>query len=222
MTGWTAIVPAKRWMLSKSRIEVGAAERAGLARAFAIDVLDVLDAAEAVELVIVVTGEPELAALARRLGHVVLEDRVALLSVDPLNDAVRRGRSWARAARPGAPVVVVPTDLPSLDPPALTQALEAMALPGSSYVPDSSGTGTTLLAASSPDLLEPRYGVDSARRHARAGVRAVIEVDPVVRRDVDTLQHLEQALRLGLGPETTRVARAALREVSVPLSASRR
>jgi 2-phospho-L-lactate/phosphoenolpyruvate guanylyltransferase len=77
-------------------------------------------------------------------------------------------------------------------------------------VPDADGQGTVLLAACSPGLLRPRFGIGSAAAHARVAV-VLSDVAPGVRRDVDTDDHLDQAVRLGVGRRTTALlaARAA-------------
>ena len=205
MTGWTAIIPVKPWALAKLRLEVSNEHRFALARAFSLDVLRCVADTPGVGQIIVVTTEPEFQARARIAGAVTLTDR-PLLSSDPLNDAVRFGRSWALVNAHHRPIVVIPADLPSLTTGALTETLGRMSERDVSFVADGGGSGTTLLSAATPKLLRPAYGTDSFHRHTEAGIEPIRGVDPRVSRDVDTLFDLSCALELGLGVETTRAA----------------
>lgn len=216
MTGFTAVVPVKRWALAKSRMDGGTRMRESLARAFALDVVSVLGDVPRIEAVVIVTDERELEHFGRRLGASIVPDR-ALLSADPLNRAVGLGRGHAAAVRPDAPIVVIPADLPAVTAAVIDEALRQLAVWDSAFVPDASGLGTTLLAASSPALLQPAYGPDSARSHAALGAHAVTAVDPRVRRDVDTVHDLQDARALGVGPSTV----AALDDLSALSAGSR-
>lgn len=215
MTGWTAVVPAKRWALSKSRMAGGPHVRESLARAFALDVVETLSQVPSIESIIIITDERELAGFGARLGAAVVQDQ-ALLSADPLNRAVRLGRSRAVAMRPHSPIVVVPADLPAITSAVMDQALATLQMPGCAFVPDASSTGTTLLSASEPALLRPSYGPGSARTHLAHGARMVLEVDQRLRRDVDTVAHLQEATALGLGPRTAAVVEDLLVSSSAP------
>lgn len=206
-TGTTAVVPIKSWRTAKSRLEVSAVERCRLAKAFAMDVLDaVADSGEVTRLVIV-SIEPDIAATAKQLGAVLLPDRAA--AGDPLNEAVDVGRRWAAHHAPSSPVAVIPADLPALTTRVLDETLTLMrsTLPdavGVAFVPDL-GTGTTLAWATDPEHLHTAYGRDSARRHEAAGATRVVGADPRVRQDVDTLDDLRAAMRLGVGGHTREV-----------------
>jgi 2-phospho-L-lactate guanylyltransferase len=201
VTGWTVILPVKPWALAKSRLELPQDERTQMARAFSLDVLDVVTSAPAVAQVIVVTADAELEAIARRVGATVLIDR-PMRDRGMLNRAVDEGRRWALVVSPNAPTVVVPGDLAALTGPAFDDALRRLGTADRSFVPDSSGTGTTLLSADRPDRLISAYGRQSAQRHSAAGFRPTADVDDRCRRDVDTAIDLEEARRLGAGPHT--------------------
>ena len=198
MTAWTAVIPVKPWALAKVRLSVSNERRAELARAFSLDVLRCAVDTPEVGQVIVVTVESELQARARTLGAVILNDR-PLLSSDPLNDAVRLGRSWTLINRPSEPIVVIPGDLPSLTTGALSGALDAMSGFETAFIADGEGLGTTLLSAATPGLLRPFYGAGSCRLHCESGCHPVVDVDPRVRRDVDTVFDFSRARELGLG-----------------------
>lgn len=214
MTGWTVILPVKPWALAKSRLELGHDDRTRLARAFCLDVLDVVTTAHSVDRVIVVTAEAELGAIARRAGAAVVADR-PLLAGGMLNRAVDAGRRRSQIMSPDAPTVVVPSDLAALTVDVLDDALRVLSSADRSFVPDTSGAGTTLLATTCPALLVSAYGPQSARRHASAGYRPVVDVDIRCRRDVDTAIDLAEARRLGTGHHTA----AALERVMLRVSA---
>jgi 2-phospho-L-lactate guanylyltransferase len=202
MTGWTTIIPVKPWALAKSRLEVLDSTREDLARAFSLDVLECVLATPGIDRIVVVTAEPEMAARARHAGAVALTDR-PMLSLDAVNDAVRIGQRWARVRARQAPIVVVPSDLAALTPSALTGVLATIGRHDRSFVPDLANVGTTLLAASSPALVSPAYGPDSARRHRALGCREALLIDPRARCDVDTPRDLHEAEVLGLSHHTS-------------------
>lgn len=203
MIEWTAILPVARWDLAKTRLHVRPDVRRSIARAFSLDVLEVMSEAPSVGHIILVTAELELRSLGSRMGATAVHDR-GLRSTDSLNDAIRLGRAWALSHRPEDRAVVVPSDLPSLTIASFEQALSALGRVDRALIPDEAGTGTTLLAARSPSGLQPLYGSGSARRHRLNGIRRVVDVDPRVRRDVDTLGDLAAACALGVGPYTER------------------
>jgi 2-phospho-L-lactate guanylyltransferase len=117
-----------------------------------------------------------------------------------LNDAVRRGRDLLAAEGDGR-VAVLLADLPALRTEDLSAALAACGRHPSAYVPDAEGTGTVLLTAARPALLEPAFGAGSAQRHDLVAQREELDL-PRLRRDVDLAIGLEQARVLGLGPRT--------------------
>ena len=72
-------------------------------------------------------------------------------------------------------------------------------------VGDVAGSGTTLLAAAGLASFDPVFGRNSRQAHVAAGAVDLTEAaDRSVRRDVDTLDDLRDAARLGCGPATVR------------------
>ncbi|GAB2695580.1 2-phospho-L-lactate guanylyltransferase [Thalassiella azotivora] len=105
------------------------------------------------------------------------------------------------------PTAVLLADLPCLRPQDLGAALHAVdvAFAGgaaSVVVPDADGVGTVLLAGRSPADVVPRFGGASAAAHRADGAVVLAPDLPGLRRDVDTLAALAQAVALGLGPRT--------------------
>ena len=122
--------------------------------------------------------------------------------------AVLRG-CCARVVRltmPGAAVGTLAADLPALRPSELTAALRTAALHDRGFVRDAHGTGTTLLLARVPGDLRPMFGPGSAARHQASGAHELAgQTLSSLRRDVDTADDLEMALRLGVGARTRRL-----------------
>lgn len=184
------MLPLKRLALAKSRLraEVEGADR--VAFAFAVDTLAAVSSARVVAHTVVVTADGHLAAAARDRGAEVVDDTAG--GLDPAVDLGLAGRR--------GPLAVLLGDLPALRPAQLDEALTSAARHPLSMVPDAAGTGTTLLAATGSAPV-PRFGEGSRARHEAAG-HVVLDAAPGLRRDVDTVADLAEALRLGVGPAT--------------------
>jgi 2-phospho-L-lactate guanylyltransferase len=202
--GFTAIIPVKPWGLAKSRLSLEPRVRADLARALTADTLATVGRAADIDSVVVVSGQPEVLAMARATGAWDLPDPSE--SGDPLNDAIRSGLAWSHARHPDDPVVVIPADLCSVTPSALDAALVLALAHRLAFVPDRHDIGTTLLFAATPADLVCAYGGMSAKAHEGLGAVRLEQVDPRVRLDVDTLEDLQAGRLLGLNPHTAAVA----------------
>lgn len=229
--GWTVVVPVKSLSGAKTRLapELSPAERAALARAFALDTVDAAAAAERVTRVVVVSDEP---AIELALRETVGVDVVPEVGPRGLSAAIAHGVAVARADLPGSRaedggfagvedpvsardargVAVLLGDLPVMRSRDLDAALELAARHPLAFVPDAEGTGTTLATARAGEPLVAHFGADSAARHAAAGfVDLVAEhpgaVAPRLRRDVDTAAELAAVVALGTGPRTASVVR---------------
>jgi len=187
---WTAVVPVKSWRSGKSRIAGDLRE--GLARALTLDTLDLLRSHADIAHVVVVTSDAEVGAEARQRGATVLAEEPG-----GLNHAVGQACAWIASNRGDGPTVVVPADLAYLSDDVLAAALAALAEKVPGHVPDISGEGTTLLAASSASAIDPRYGVGSSSAHAAAGFTRLEDVDARARTDIDQLDDLHHGWALG-------------------------
>ena len=203
------MLPIKGGPLAKSRL--GA--RPEVAAAIALDCLDTVLECPVVGRAVVVTADASMRAAARALGaRVVAESRPGAGLVAAIGDgltAVRACAPWT-----AGPTGVLLADLPALRPDDLSTALAEVeaklaAHPGAAMcaVPDADGAGTVLLAAATPDALDPAFGPDSLAEHLRRGA-ARLDLDlPRLRRDVDTPIDLDAALALGVGPRTASAVR---------------
>ena len=206
---WTVLVPVRGGGSGKSRLRrieerpLTPAERVEVALAMARDTVTAAVGA-GVGPVVVVTADPQVAAMARSCGAAVRRDRGRGLNSE-LSMA-------AAVVEPSMGVCALLGDLPALTPESLTAALQqAVDSPGGAFVPDHEGTGTALVAFGPRATVHTvfRFGPASARRHAEAGLRPVGTELPRIRCDVDTTAAWDLALDLGLGPATSAL-RAAL------------
>jgi 2-phospho-L-lactate guanylyltransferase len=209
VTAWTLVLPVKGGPQAKSRL--GA--RSDVAAAIALDCLDAVLGCDVVRRVVVVTSDAAMRSATRAAGaQLVAESRPGAGLVAAVGDgltAVRACAPWA-----AGPAAVLLADLPALRPADLAAALAAAGAelrrnpaPAMCVVPDADGSGSILLAALSPDALDPAFGPGSLAEHVRRGA-ARLDLDlPRLRRDVDTPADLDAALALGVGSRTASALR---------------
>ena len=201
MPSWSIVLPAKRLAVAKTRLrpltarlDDGDAVHRDLVLALLADTVGAAAACPEVGEVIVVTDDPDAAAVVAGLGARTVSD-------EPdrgLNPALEHG---ARSARTTA-VAALSSDLPALRAEELAAALLAAAAVARAFVADVHGTGTTLLTAVGTDL-RPRFGAGSAQAHRASGAHALDGGWPGLVLDVDTPADLRGAVALGVGPRTT-------------------
>ncbi len=191
-SSWGVVVPVKRLELAKSRLaSYGDANRRSLALAFAADVVV---AALQVATVLVVTDDPVAAHTLADLGALVVPD-------DPdagLNPALAHGADLLREHHPLLGVATLSADLPALRAEDLAAVLQSVPHGMRGFVTDTTGTGTTLLAAAAGAELLPAFGLHSRAAHLASGASELVAADGL-RRDVDTPDDLAAAAALGLG-----------------------
>ncbi|KRB36767.1 2-phospho-L-lactate guanylyltransferase [Microbacterium sp. Root180] len=196
---WVVVVPVKPSARAKSRLAVPGVDRAGLARAIALDTLAAATACDLVAQVVVVTDDP---ALARDAAAIPALRFVPEGDASGLDAAVATGMT---AIDPGGrmPRAALLGDLPSLRPADLAAALRAAASVDRGVVADAEGTGSTLVTARTGVAWASAFGDGSLARHVALGCTELPIPDAsTLRRDVDTAEQLEAARALGLGPRT--------------------
>jgi 2-phospho-L-lactate/phosphoenolpyruvate guanylyltransferase len=198
MHRYVALVPVKPPALGKSRL-VGLADedRSALAAAFALDTVAACVAAEEIEQVLVATDDATFSVALAGLGAVTIPDGVAM----DLNGTLRQSAAEAQRRWPELVPVALTADLPAVRAEDLDAALRAVEPGESAYVADTDGLGTTLYTATYA-AFDPRFGPGSALAHDATGARAITAALPRLRRDVDDLGDLDDALALGVGPRT--------------------
>ncbi|MEO7058645.1 MAG: 2-phospho-L-lactate guanylyltransferase [Lapillicoccus sp.] len=198
---WWVVVPVKGGSRAKTRLRAPeGVDHSHLATALALDTVSAAVGAVGAERVLVVTGDPGIAALVAARQVVVVEDPGG-----GLNPAIAAGLARARAVDPAGSVAVLLGDVPSARSEDLVVALHAAGRHDRSYLPDADDIGTVLLAAAAGARVEPRFGSGSAQVHAAAGAARLDLVLPRLRRDVDDEDSLREALCLGVGEHTARL-----------------
>lgn len=194
--GWCALVPQKALSRAKGRLELPSEGREALAVAMLRDTVAAVRATDGVEHVMVLWDDD-----ADRLS-IPPVNGVSVAGLG-LNGSVEQGALVARRRFAHLDVVVVPGDLPALDPLELEVCLARAGEHARAYLPDARGEGTTLLTTTRDLPLLPAYGAGSAAGHAATG-SAPLRVAGVesARCDVDDLESLALALDLGCGHHT--------------------
>lgn len=197
------IIAVKRLVAAKSRLSPAfeSATREKVVLAMLIDTITAARAVGAVQSITVVTPDDTAATAVRELGAAVLFDTTPSTDPDPLNAAVRF--AWSNVAKQATNTVVLQGDLPALQTGELTEAIAQARSYRRSFVADRHGSGTAALFAFG-SALDPRLGRDSARRHRDSGAVELTGEWPGLRCDIDTIEDLESAERLGVGAATTR------------------
>ncbi len=206
-----AILPVKRFVRAKQRLAASVADplRVELAEAMVADVLLALAQSRAIEHTILITGERSVAAAARELGAIVIED--AREEGQPAAAKLGVQRALATGIER---VLCVPGDCPTLDPAELDALLEIdpRTAPAAQVVvvPDRHGTGTNGLLLAPADAIPPSFGPGSCERHRRlaaeAGVACSVERVPSLLLDIDTGADLD-VLRARLAGHSARAPR---------------
>lgn len=200
-TPWHVVIPVKDTRFGKSRLaRATGADRAALSRAVADDTIAAAVGAVGAARVLVVTSDAGLTVELMSLGVDVVPDPG--VGLNPAIEAgLRRLSDTGRGSRPAALL----GDLPCLTAADLRGALAAAHPYDQSFVPDADGVGTVLRCGGMASGLRPRFGSDSAARHAADGA-ARLDLDlPRLRTDVDDPTSLVAAIGLGLGPRTAGV-----------------
>lgn len=197
-----AIVPVKQFHLAKQRLAPGlsSGERSDLFRAMVADVLDCLQRTPGIARILVVTREPAARALAENAGASVLEEAAGDLVTAVTQAAAAAAAAGARG------IVIVPGDLPLIDPRDLQAVLAAHdpARNGDravTLVSDADGVGTNCLACTPPQIIPFRFGATSCADHLRAardaGVEPTLMQRPGLALDIDTPSDLAEFAACG-------------------------
>jgi len=193
---WRVLVPLKRPAIGKRRLLGATRDAADHEQLVHAMQLDTLDAVLAVATHPLVAG---LSVVAGPLG-IRLPAGIELLpdTGGGLNPALADAAAELGERYPDVGVVALVGDLPALRPADLLVALGEARRHRRSFVRDLAGTGTTLLAAAAGVPLDPRFGPDSARRHAESGA-VELPAATSLRADVDSGEDLRFCLQLGAG-----------------------
>jgi len=214
-----AIVPIKRFRSAKSRLAGTSASglRPALAEAMLTDVLSELTHAGRLELILVVSGEPAAAHIARDFGAVHIDDPADAGH----SEAALLGIAHAKATG-ATTVALLPGDCPLVRSAEIDATLAGFG-GGVAVIPDRHGSGTNGLVLSPPGAIAPAFGPGSRERHLElareAGVRgSVIEISSLAL-DLDTGDDLlELSAVLAAEPAIAPATAAAVALLGDPLA----
>jgi 2-phospho-L-lactate guanylyltransferase len=204
-----ALLPVKALRLAKTRLAslLQPQECASLSRAMFMDVLAALEEAQHISKIAVLTNDEDVAALAARLGHVVIADPSDGALCDSLDAAARQ-----IAALGAKTLLVIPADVPTISARDIDELLERHTT-GLSICPAIRDGGTNALVCSPPNAMAFQFGPDSARRHIDEAAKHNV---PHARlpmhayfRDIDTPDDLAWLANQATAPNTLRFLREA-------------
>lgn len=198
------LVAAKHLAFAKMRLRPALSdlERRELARAMFRDVLAAATASRSAERVAVVTSDPELIAIARAAGAIIVDEE----QPRGLNAAVRLA-TGALVESGATELCTVLSDCPLVKASDIDEVFAALpAAPAAVLVPSRDFTGTNVIARSPADVIPTVFGKMSLVRHLeecrRAGVRCEIVRQQGPALDLDLLADLHEFVRVA-GPTNT-------------------
>jgi 2-phospho-L-lactate guanylyltransferase len=201
MSDWQVLIPIKQLARAKSRLALPPDQRAALTLAMLRDVASAVRACRYVRTVHVVTEDT-------RVARTVDAERLPAWSVagEPgLNHELRRAATCLRQSGTRDGIAVFLGDLPCLTTSVVSDLLESAPGDRQSFLPDASSSGTAVLLAPPRIPLASFFGEGSAVRHARVGTALDCTAERwAARRDVDTLEALDEAVSFGAGAHTRR------------------
>lgn len=196
------VVPLKPSAVAKSRLSaLGDEARRDLVTAFATDTVRAALDCPSVAQVLVVTDDVSLARRFQELGVLAVPDG----ETGQLNASLRQGAAELLRRHASLRPAALCGDLPALRSSELAMVLQQVPDGSAAFVADAAGVGTTLYTAPTLDLFRPRFGPASRQAHLDGGATE-LDAGRSVRRDVDTPDDLLDALAIGLGERTSRVA----------------
>jgi 2-phospho-L-lactate/phosphoenolpyruvate guanylyltransferase len=188
-----AIIPVKPLRRGKSRLSgvLTEDERAVLNSKMLTHTLEVLQLIPEIEQTLVISRDPAALTLARENGAKTLQEDGA----PHLNTALRRAAAVARIYSTSA-ILVLPADLPLLQPSDITEILLRTVKPPVVVVaPDRHRKGTNALYQSPAGLIDFAFGVDSFQKHCeraeKANARLEILEIPSIGLDLDLPEDLD-------------------------------
>jgi 2-phospho-L-lactate guanylyltransferase len=189
------LVPVKNLDHAKERLSsvLGRAERRALAEAMLEDVLQALAFVNHHRRVALVTSDPFASALAQRHGFAIIADSSNLGESDAISRATERCVAQGENS-----TLVIPGDVPLVQPGDIEQVLAAAPTRGSVLVPGWDGRGSNAVFRRPAGLFPLRFGNDSFLPHLRAaqatGNPCIVLRLPRIGLDVDNPTDLAQLL----------------------------
>lgn len=196
-----AVIPVKQLGNAKQRLQgiLSPGQRRELLRAMFSDVLEAVTTCDRIDSVIVVTGDAEVASVAREFGAEVRPEPAQPGLIEAVTETGRQ-----LAAEAVTTMLFLPADVPLISVEELEVVLDGFGRGAGGelmIVPAHDLGGSNCMACSPPDCMTFGFGEDSFRRHlelaAACGVSASVAKLPGLGLDIDTPDDLlEAAARL--------------------------
>ena len=199
------LVPVKNSSTAKQRLAsvLDQPARTELAQAMLHDVLSVLDAWSSCPAVAIVTGDVYAVELAREYHFEVIPDLENPGETEAIEMATR-----VCVERGVESTLVIPADIPLIQPWELDEIMKHAPREGSLLVPAGDGRGTNAAFRRPANLFPLRFGNDSFKPHLAAaqstGTSCIVLNLPGIAVDVDNPADLQQLVSL---PGETRAQR---------------
>lgn len=203
------VIAARGGPDAKSRLacRLDPARRESLVEAMLADMLAALTGCPAVRRTYVTTPTSTLALIAARFGAVVILEQ----GPGGLNGAFEAARLRIAAADPQATVILLPGDLPRLDPAEVSALAAAAAADRLVLAPASADGGTGALAFAARVPLPLAFGPGSFGKHLAAartfGLQAQVQHAESLGFDLDRPADLDAFLTLGGAAQTAGLLR---------------
>lgn len=181
------IIAARGGFRAKSRCTgLGPRERSQLTEAMLSDMLEAMSGVSDVSSIRLVTPTRRLASLARLKGVKVIHQRGA-----GLNGGFEQAMKSIERENAAGRIVLLPADLPLLDPGELNASIELLHHHQIVIAPtNDGGTGALLFHSRTP--IQPVFGPDSFRQHstqaAAAGLSVAVADVASLTRDIDRME----------------------------------
>jgi 2-phospho-L-lactate guanylyltransferase len=187
------LVPIKNLTNAKQRLAalLDQSTRTQLAQAMLFDVLEAVSQCNSRSDVGLVTTDPFAVKLARHFHFQVIPDNANSGETDAIATATQFCESQGVSS-----TLVIPGDIPLIQPSELDQILDAAPDEGSVIVPAADGRGTNAILRCPAGLFPLRFGNDSFRPHVAAarttGKPCVVITLPGIALDIDNPSDLKQ------------------------------
>jgi 2-phospho-L-lactate guanylyltransferase len=197
------VIPVKTFANAKSRLAgyLKPNERAGLAKAFCLDLFATIAKVRGMDAVFVISNEARALEWARQNGWHTLMESQQVSEAMSVDFACRHCETLGVKA-----LLRIPTDVPLLRSEDVEEIFAALDnAPSCVMAPSRDGTGTNALLRSPPRAFPSFFGKDSMASHRDAALAAGVTVkiirNPRIELDVDEPADLE-LLRGCLGADT--------------------
>lgn len=191
-----ALIPVKALARGKQRLQplLTPEERHLLSRTMLEDVASVVAASPLFDRTLVVTSDPEAAALARQFGFGIIEEARQVRQSQSVEAAAAICRQMGVEA-----MLTLPLDVPQVTTDDLARITEkGSATSGIVLVPSRDELGTNCLLARPPDAIPFRFGYDSFRAHRREAKARNLPCEvcelPNLALDIDEIEDLHAFL----------------------------